>query len=207
MSLNPLDSVLQTACPTVMVPLHGELAPLENSGLRFLSARDGLWVEIRRPWLRLVWPIATQADFPTPYGALEKRIELGFGKIPIEMMSQFVTDATAAFPNEFGAWLIYDDQTQQLRYCAMRSISAGPAHLTAQRPDLAEHESLAVNLHSHASIPAHFSADDDADDRGEVKIAGVIGSLHKEQISAVFRICTGGRFINLDVKNLLPSLG
>jgi len=206
MSVHPLDIALQTACPTVMVPMYGELAPFEKTGHRLLSARDGLWLEVRRPWMHLIWPIA-QTDFPMPYGQVEKKVELAFGKIPMELITRFATDAKAALPNEFGAWLIWDDQAKELRYRAMRSIAAGPAHLEAQRPDLEEHESFAVNLHSHARIQAHFSTEDNNDDRNEVKISGVIGSLHTDQPTAVFRICTGGKFINLDVQNLLPSLG
>jgi len=149
--------------------------------------------------------VATHS-FPTPYGALEKKIETSFGKIPVDLIGQFLVDARESFPNEFGAWLIWDDRSKQLRYQAMHSIEAGPAYLAAIRPDLEDHESLAVNLHSHARLKAFFSSEDNRDDRHEVKISGVIGSLDKDQPTAAFRICTGGVFIDLDVQNLLPTL-
>lgn len=191
MNAHHLDTVLQEACPTVMVPMYGQLAPMAKSGQRFLSASDGLWVEVSRPWLHIVWPVATQNDFPTPYGKLEKKIDLAFGKIPVDLINLFIADAEAAFPNEFGAWLIWDDNAKQLRYQSMRTIAATPVHLEAERPDIAEHESLAINLHSHGRGHAFFSSDDDADDRGEVKISGVFGSLHRTERSAVFRVCRG----------------
>jgi len=99
MSVHPLDIALQTACPTVMVPMYGELAPLEKTGHRLLSARDGLWLEVHRPWMHLIWPIA-QTDFPTPYGQVEKKVELAFGKIPMELITRFASDAKTALPNE-----------------------------------------------------------------------------------------------------------
>ncbi|TSK07781.1 MAG: PRTRC system protein A [Geobacter sp.] len=207
MTTHPLDIALQTACPTVMVPQYGELAPLDRSGHRFLSACDGLWVEIRRPWLHMIWPVATQTAFPNPYGTVEKKVELAFGKIPTDLIARFAADAREAFPNECGAWLIWDDQKKQLRYHAMPSLVANGSYLEAQRPDLEEHESLAVNLHSHGRHFAGFSSTDNRDDRNEVKIAGVIGSLHTDSPTAAFRICTGGEFINLDVEKLLPALG
>jgi len=204
MTRHPLDIALQGACPTVMVPLYGELAPLDAPGHRFLSASDGLWIEINRPWMTLIWPVATQTDFPAPYGKLEKKIDLAFGKVPTDLINQFISDAEIAFPNEFGAWLVWDDQAKQLRYHAMQTIAAGPGHLEAKRPDLAEHESLAVNLHSHGIYPAYFSSEDNFDDRDEVKIAGVFGSFGGKPLTSAyrnytsaFRICTGGKFISL----------
>lgn len=202
-----LDDALQTACPTVMVPKYGNLAPLDKPGQRFLSGCDGLWIEIHRPWLHMTWPVATQTTFPAPYGAVEKKVELAFGKIPPELIARFTADARAAFPNECGAWLIWNDLTKELRYHAMLSLVANPSYLEAQRPDLEKHESLAVNLHSHGRHAAGFSSTDDRDDRNEVKIAGVIGSLHTDSPTAAFRICTGGEFIPLNVEKLLPALG
>lgn len=202
-----LDIPLQRACPTVMVPLRGEFIPLGKSGHRFLSASDGLWVEVRRPWLHLIWPVALQENYPMPYGKLERKIDLAFRKIPVDLVARFYRDAIAASPRECGAWLVWDDRSRVLKYRPMQAISAGVGHLEAQRPDLEEHESLAVNLHSHGPIPAHFSPTDNRDDRNEVKIAGVIGSLDEDRPTVAFRICTGGEFIDLDVEKLLPSLG
>lgn len=206
MKAHPLDIAHQAVSPTVMVPLYGELTPLNKNGHRFLAACNGLWVEVRRPWLHLVWPLATQQEFPMPYGKVEKKTELTFGKIPVDLIAQFVADAEAAFPNEFGAWLVWDDYAKQLNYRAMRSIDAGPGHLVAERPEIAEHESLAVNLHSHGRYPAFFSPDDDIDDRHEVKVAGVFGSFGGEKMTTAFRICTGGGFINLGDQELGPMV-
>lgn len=205
---NPLDIALQSACPTIMVPLHGEFSPLEQSGHRFLSACDGLWIEIHRPWLHLMWPVAIQEGYAMPYGKLERTVDLAFGKIPTDLVARFYEDAMAACPNECGAWLVWDDRRKELRYRPMNSIEAGPGHLKAQRPDLEEYESFAINLHSHGLIPAFFSHEDNNDDRHEVKIAGVIGSLHKDKPTAAFRLCTGGQFIDIDVEQkLLHTLG
>jgi len=207
MARHPLDIALQGACPTVMVPLYGDSAPLTSPGHRFLSASVGLWIEINRPWMKLVWPIATQTDFPTPYCELEKKIDLAFGKVSTDLINQFISDAEIAFPNEFDAWLVWNDQAKQLRYHAMQTIAAGPGRLKAKSPDLAEHESLAVNLHSHGIYPAYFSSEDHFDDRDEVKIAGVFGSFVGKPLTSAyrnyttaFRICAGGESISLGSK-------
>jgi len=53
MDNNMLDAALQTACPTLMVPKYAELPAMDKPGQRFLSASDGLWIEIRRPWMHM----------------------------------------------------------------------------------------------------------------------------------------------------------
>lgn len=164
--MHELDMILQEACPTLMVPKYGKLEPLSESGYRYLSASDGLWIEVKRPWLSLVWPVAQQNEFAMPYGSLEKKIQLSFDKISKELTDLFLADATAALPNEFGGWLIWDKIEQILKYQPLKSIEAGPDHLKVERIDLADHESLAVDLHSHGYGNAFFSPIDDVDDLG-----------------------------------------
>lgn len=196
--MHPHDEILQSTCPTVMVPRFGNLEPLVASGHRFLSASDGLWIEVKRPWLHLVWPIALQNDFAMPYGALEKKVQFSFDHIPQSLMDAFIVDATAALPNEFGAWLIWDDFDQELKYRPLHSREAGPGHLEVDRPSLEDHESLAIDLHSHGHGKALFSPIDDRDDRGEVKISGVVGKLGRDGAhTMVFRLCTGGVYIDI----------
>jgi len=191
------DAILQKACPTIMVPRFGEFEPLTDPGHRYLAADSGLWIELKRTWLNLFWPVALQNSFTMPYGPLEKKIEFAFDHIPLEMLDLFIADATAALPNEAGAWLIWDEKDKKLKYRLLRSIKAEPDYLEVDRPSLADHEFLAVDLHSHAFDSAYFSPRDDGDDRHEVKISGVIGRLGEEQPEMVFRLCTGGKFINL----------
>jgi len=200
MKYNTLDNILNAACPTVIIPKYGEFVPLEVTGQRYLCACDGFWIEIRRPWLHLIWPVALQGDFSMPYGAIEKKIDLTFGKIPAHLVDLFLDDAQAAFPNEFGAWLVWDDNTKELVYRPLKAIKATGGYLKVERPSLDEHESLAVDLHSHGRHKAFFSAEDNRDDKLEVKVSGVYGSLDRD-ISKVFRLCTGGRFINLNRRN------
>ncbi|OGP24989.1 MAG: hypothetical protein A2X99_02280 [Deltaproteobacteria bacterium GWB2_55_19] len=44
------DRILQSMCPTVMVPAYSELEPLGKAGYRYLMARDGLFVEGKTAW-------------------------------------------------------------------------------------------------------------------------------------------------------------
>lgn len=194
---HPADQALQSICPTVMVPLHGTLESLKENGHRFLSASDGLWVEIRRPWLHLVWPIAQHQGYPTPYGRAERKIELAFNTIDKELIDRFVEDARSSCPYEMGAWLVWDDIQRKLVYRRLETTHAGPASLKFSCPQLAPHESLAVDLHSHCLFPAFFSQEDDRDDLMAVKIAGVFGRTQNTAPESKFRLCIGGKFIEL----------
>jgi PRTRC genetic system protein A len=78
------------------------------------------------------------------------------------------------------------------------NVSADHCHV--ERPELAEHESLAIDLHSHGDGEAFFSEIDDTDDAGEVKISGVLGGLGETGTpSAVFRLNLLGLIIPLPV--------
>ena len=61
--MNALDLALQAACPAVMIPRYEPLALLTSDSHRFLIAGDGMYVEVRRPWLHAVLKVM---DSPIP---------------------------------------------------------------------------------------------------------------------------------------------
>lgn len=201
--MNPLDQTLQNACPTIMVPKYEPLDPLSTPGHRYLAASDGLWVEIYRPWLHCIWPIARQTEMAMPYGELKKKVTLAFGSIPKELYNRFISDAVDAFPDEHAAWLVWNNLTKNLEYKPLKLLWVTSSKLKIIRPDLADHELLAVDLHSHGEHPASFSAVDDADDCDEVKLSYVVGDLHLDPHSEVCRLCIGGACIPINWSKLL----
>lgn len=198
MSLDRRDNILLSLCPTVMVPKFFPLAPLHGPGHRFLVAADGLWLEIRRNWLHLVWPLCCQSEVLMPYGEVEQSIEFAFDKVPENLLRRFIIDAQNDHPLESGAWLVWNEETAALEYRKLRTIDGTNASLEVERPPLEPHEHLAVDLHSHGGdIPAFFSPEDDKDDRGEVKISVVIGNVNSDAISVEMRLCVLGLLIPL----------
>jgi len=199
--LNPRDQILQRSCPTTMVPRFEDLPPLSKNGHRFLVAQDGLWLEVKRPWLHLVWPVAEKCyQVALPYGNLEPKVSFLCPDIPRSLINKFTDDARAALPNEFAAWIIWNEQTEAFAYRPLTSTSAGPAHLKLDRPVLGEHEHLIVDIHSHATMNAFFSAEDNRDDAGEVKLSVVFGRLGSDQsMSSKIRLCANGVVIPADI--------
>lgn len=196
------DHLIQLHAPTVMIDNHQPLYPLAGYGHRYLAARNGLWLDIHRPIGRIRAPLAPLPPGVTlPYGGVEPIFDFAFGRLSAhaELLQQFVADARESLPLEFAAWLVWDSYDGQIRYRRCRTLSATAGSVHFERPALDNSECLAVDLHSHGSGPAFFSATDNIDDRGDVKIAGVFGNLDTDRPSAVFRVCALGVFIDVPV--------
>ncbi|MEM5440537.1 PRTRC system protein A [Paraburkholderia diazotrophica] len=192
--MNALDTALQKSFPSVMVPRSEAVEPMTAYGERLLIAANGIWLEVLRPWIRVVRRVA-RYDAPTaiPYGDVAESTELLCGAIPVEHVSAFYQIARAALPNEAGAWIVWNRHTRQFRTVPLPSLSHGPGHLRYERPVLDEGESVVVDCHSHGSGAAFFSRTDNDDDRHDVKLALVLGHCERAP-SVAFRLCVKGIF-------------
>ncbi|SMP80777.1 PRTRC system protein A [Noviherbaspirillum suwonense] len=195
--LNRIDAVLQSATPTVMVPRHEPFVPMAQYGHRFLAASDGLWLEARRAWLYLRWNLAKQAQVAMPYGAVEPVVQVQ--KVPGRLVEEFISFARDVCPLECAAWIIWNDETDQCKLVKMVPTSVSSASVAFNRPALGDNEHLVVDLHSHGRLPAFFTSEDNRDDRGEFKVAGVFGKLDGD-IECRFRLCANGLYIDMGNK-------
>lgn len=195
---DPRDVLLQNLTPVIPVPRFSPLAPMEKPGHRYLLARDGLWLEVYRPWIHGRVPLATcefSGEHRLPFGELEQSIEYRFGAEDLQrLQALFAYDACKTLPNEAAAWGVYDEKSGRLEYRALLADAASATGITFQRPRLADHEHLAVDIHSHGAGPAGFSTTDDRDDLGEVKISLVAGGLGG-QVEWESRLCLLGVYV------------
>ena len=200
--MNPIDFALQGSFPSVMVPTREPAAPMTGPGERLLVASNGVFLEISRPWVRLVRRLATYAwCTPVPYGEVAEQTELHCGSVPAELVAEFARMARAALPNEAGAWIVWDAVTGLFRLVPLPSLSHGAGHLYYQRPVLRAGEWLVVDCHSHGRGRAYFSTTDDRDDQHDVKLALVLGNC--DQLPSVaLRLCAKGRF---EIGDALPE--
>jgi len=190
--LHEADAILQRACPTLPVPLHGALEPMTQPGQRILMASNGAFVQFKRDWLDAVLRIGKLAPgFPLPYGEAEERLSLTFGPMPVALVEEFLHMARAALPNEVGAVVVWSSRQSRLRLEQCVTAMALPARLNCYWPQLAEDEEVILDLHSHGRYPAYFSATDDRDDTG-FNMCGVLGNVDRDTPSAAFRLCANG---------------
>lgn len=192
--LDPRDAILQAHTPALMVPRHGPLPIMDKPGHRFLVASSGLWLDVLRPWLTARVQVAF-SEIALPFGEIGQSIQYAFAARELAAVQRcFLEDARAAMPDECAAWAVYDERSGKLEYRPLIADAASPGGVQFHRPRLADHEHLAIDLHSHGALDAFFSATDDADDMGEVKIAVVAGTIDGEP-SFANRLCLLGTFI------------
>ncbi|ABD72092.1 conserved hypothetical protein (plasmid) [Rhodoferax ferrireducens T118] len=185
-----IDRFLATDCPVITMPHDSEVfEPLKTPGHRLIVAAGGLYKEIRRAWLHAIVHVARAQ---TPFGELQTTLSMPF-QVPENLLVEFLHQARAAAPNETAAWIVFNEGDRSLRLLPMEYDGVTPVHLSILRPMLAAGEHLVVDLHSHHQMSAYFSRTDDADDiaSNEVKIAGVVGTIHQNP-TWNFRMCLEG---------------
>ncbi|MFC3111269.1 PRTRC system protein A [Undibacterium arcticum] len=188
--LNPIDTALQSVSPTLMVPKFQELESLQSNGHRFLVAADGMWLEARRPWLYMRWPLVQQTKVAMPYGVVEKALQVR--PAAQSLLLDFVQFAKQQCPLECAAWIVWNERTDEWKLVKLAPKVARNDYVAFDRPALEEGEHLIVDIHSHGRIGAFFSSTDDKDDRGEFKVAAVFGCLDGD-VQAKFRLCANVR--------------
>ena len=186
------DLALQASCPVLAAPRFGELPPMGN-GQRIILAANGLFVQVRLDWLDCIQRLAPATGLPLPYGAVQERMVFAFGRLPIDLIVQFIALGRERLPDETAGALVYSRASARLRLVVHPPVSASPGHITYGVPAMAADETLAVDLHTHGRLPAFWSATDDRDDTG-IKIAGVFGDLHQPKPSARFRLVLNGMY-------------
>ncbi|MGT2460192.1 PRTRC system protein A (plasmid) [Cupriavidus basilensis] len=193
--MNPFDSTLQRSFPTLMVPTREPVAPMAAAGERLLVAGNGVFLEILRPWLRIIRRISSYAvSTAIPYGVVEEATELLCGRVPPELIRTFAEQARAACPNETGAWIVWHPETKAFRLVRVVVLSLDRASLRYDRPQLADGEVLVADCHSHGHFAAGFSHQDDEDDVFDVKFAVVLGRCNTAQMDVALRLCAKGIF-------------
>ncbi|WP_163113383.1 DUF2016 domain-containing protein, partial [Acinetobacter baumannii] len=74
-----------------------------------LVGTNGVFLEVVRPWLRVVRKIASyEVETAVPYGTVNEETELPCGQLPAELVGQFGEMARASMPNETGAWIVWN---------------------------------------------------------------------------------------------------
>jgi len=197
-----MDTALLAAAPIAAVPLYSPFHPLQDNGHRFLLAEDGLYLEVRRPWLHYIHQLAKQTAVAIPYGAITGKCELDFGSIgsALVQMKEFAAKAKTDAPIEAAASLLWDHRKRTWRIDYPEIIGeASASRIQYRQVEPGLDESVAIDLHSHGHLAAFFSGTDDEDDRGAVKISAVFGNLDTDSPTVAFRLCVLGLYIPINV--------
>ncbi len=193
------DELTMQVFPLLAVPGNGLVPPAANHGVRFLVSRDGLMREVTTPWLKAIVPAAIGQLSPTPYGAVDPEIELLCGPIPMDLIGQFLVMARAAMPDETTAAIVWRPDTQAWRLAPRLVTKASSERVQYGEAQLQDGEVMVVDIHSHGSTRPFFSAEDDIDDRGGLKIAAVVGQVDSDAPKLRARLVCLDRYIDLAI--------
>lgn len=193
--MNRLDEIIQKNMPVVMVPAYDKIEPLKVGKTRLLMAKTGLYLETVQPWGELIQQL-WQSPRPLPYGPVEEKdtfAELVFGAAAI-IKNTIVPLAAEYARNEkewagFIAW-----HPDYLEYVPVEFTSSA-IRVNYKMPEILQDKHIAIDIHSHGTIKPFFSKTDNADDKGGVKIAIVLGDYrHSEtdKFDAEIRYCVEG---------------
>lgn len=194
-----MDAALLGSLPTIAVPRYSAFVELETPGQRLLMTANGPMLEVRRKWLYArAYCGEMDRSLRLPYGMLtEKVASVMDGKKHQALLEAFVEEARRALPNEVGGAVIWNESTDELRLVVCRSNEATPGFLKYELPRVESNEHLVIDVHSHGSGPAFFSALDDADDCAATKFAFVVGQVERSSVSVAARACLMGVMFGL----------
>ena len=186
-----MDEALLKAFPLLAVPVGGLQQAAADYGTRYLVGRHGLSREINLPWVRVCHLIAPSA-LPLPYGVVANAVEFRCGPVPLEVIRQFVAHAKQEQPLEVAGVFLWNEAHAGWRYARRTPLSVSEVYLEYREVRPAQGEHIVVDAHSHGRQNAFFSAQDDADDAGGMKLSLVLGNLDQERPSSRMRLCMAG---------------
>jgi PRTRC genetic system protein A len=160
-----------------------------------LLARNGLFVQMKTPWLDCTTRVA-EVGMHLPYGVGGRGHHVRLRRHSLGIAGAVHRRRAQAMPNEAAGALIYDARSGALRLAMHEAIEVGPGHVRYRIEELAADELVAIDLHSHGRLGAFWSGEDDRDDQG-VRVCGVFGNLDRERPTARFRLALNGLFREL----------
>ena len=185
------DFALLGSTPALMQPRFGTLAPL-RAGHRYIVGRGGLYVEARSAVLHAVACVAPSRA-ALPFGVVTPFLTLPEGRLPRGLIEEAVVRARGCVPEEWAGVLVYEASGYRLVEPEVLSRSAG--HVSYGRSGI-DDETVVVDVHSHGTAAAFFSAQDDEDDtaRGGFYLALVLGEVTTASPAVAARLVIHGHF-------------
>lgn len=204
LATDPTAAAVLDAVPCYPVPPTGSSPAIDalraaRAGHGFIVGQDGMMLILRRPWLALDYRVTEGPECHAPYGEVgPDALSFRCGSIPAGLLNEAVDHFHRALPNEAAAFILWREETRQFRIEYPAIETATPSRLVYRPPVLGDGWHLVCDMHSHGTMPAFFSATDNADDAHSTKIAIVVGRMHDEhELSIAMRLCAGGMFLQL----------
>jgi PRTRC genetic system protein A len=188
------DIALQLSCPVTSVPMFSDFVPLDRNGERIALASNGTFLEVRRPWVRIITKVGPALTTTLPFGELRELVEYKAGAVPRALLAEFIEWAKRESEVEIGAVITWNENTGEYALVRSKSNHATSGSLDYELPQLPAGVHVIVDCHSHSHHPAFFSGTDDNDDKHAVKFAFVVGNCNTDKPTTAVRLCVRGVF-------------
>jgi PRTRC genetic system protein A len=188
-----------------MCPRYEALDLLAEEGHRYVVGGDGLYIEVRRPWLHALVKFSN-SPLKLPYGQPPKLFSIRLRRQElIDGLRVFIRRARRVSPLEHAAWLSFSPAGSRINYVEPEILASGRGHIQYHRPDATPFCLPIIDCHSHGEFPAFFSDTDGVDDRmDDAKLSFVVGNLDKSDVSVALRFVGFG--LSLDFSDWARSL-
>lgn len=194
------DIALQVSCPLASAPKFSDLVPFDRNGERIVLASNGAFLEVCRPWVRIITEVGPALAMTVPFGELKETVEYKAGKLPRALLEEFVEWAQRESDVEIGAVITWNENTGEYALLRSKSNHATSGSLDYELPTLGDGVHIIVDCHSHSHHAAFFSHVDDKDDQHAVKFAFVVGNCNTDKPTIASRLCVRGIFKKLSWK-------
>lgn len=178
--------------PTVMVPRFGALEELPIGRVRYLIARNGVFIEARSRAAHARLLVAPVAGL-LPYGDVAPFWRPAGGELPrVRLSASFIAIAREASPREAAALVLWKDGEYRLHVPTAQESSSGRVRYSMAGIDP---QDVVVDMHSHGRMSAFFSHQDDVDDAANPSLcftSMVVGNLDEIAISSETRVIANG---------------
>lgn len=172
-----LDHIIREQYPVIQATRYTPHQALTVPGVRYVVSSEGLWRELRTSWIYMMLPLAVTHSAIIPFGSMAPTVQLLCSAPPVDLWRDFMVYAKKYHPNEIAGAFVWNQASDTWRFATREAITQGPAHIDYREVEIAEGEHIVFDLHSHGNFAAGFSATDDKDDLGSIKIAAVVGNV------------------------------
>jgi PRTRC genetic system protein A len=161
---------------------------LEGLLYKYLYAANGVFITARNDVFETTIPLTTiknPAQFVRGLEVIQPDIILP-KRVPASLLSRMVFLSRKALPNEILFYLFYENDEWHLYIPPQRT------HPSYAKP-LEDSNYVPIEIHSHNTMPAFFSAMDNRDENG-LRIYGVLGLVDQPVVDFRLRVSIYGHY-------------
>ena len=179
-----------------------EDAQMSNKTISYVPSENGNLYEVRS---NDVGTFVAQTKKATAF----KKVRAGFipalPKIPYSILSEvlgfFKSYITKDAVNEALAYIFWSKAEQRYFVHIPKQEVSRASVDTTEMPLVDDRFTLVMEIHSHNTMAAYFSCDDDKDERA-TGVYAVVGRLNKVFPDIVVRISVGGKFVEIPLEDV-----